>query len=158
MQSSIPEFKVVLFGGAKSGKTAFLKRFITGEFQSTYVPTVGVEVYSIVLDTTHGQVRLNIWDVPGDQKFAGLRSGSYIAADAAVYFKKDPLETTYLKEFLEINPDVPVVNVTSFSDMKKVTSTNQLPFYSVSAKSNDNFDKPFMYLMRELIDPKLCMI
>ena len=44
MTSSIPTFKLVLVGDGGVGKTTFVKRHETGEFEKKYVSTIGVEV------------------------------------------------------------------------------------------------------------------
>ena len=40
-----PEFKLILVGDGGVGKTTFVKRHLTGEFEKKYVATLGVEVH-----------------------------------------------------------------------------------------------------------------
>jgi GTPase SAR1 family protein len=44
MQAAVPEYKLVLVGDGGVGKTTFVKRHKTGEFEKKYVATVGAEV------------------------------------------------------------------------------------------------------------------
>ena len=44
MQAAKPTFKLVLVGDGGVGKTTFVKRHLTGEFEKKYVATLGVEV------------------------------------------------------------------------------------------------------------------
>ena len=37
----VPEYKVVLVGDGATGKTTFVKRHLTGEFEKAYNATVG---------------------------------------------------------------------------------------------------------------------
>lgn len=67
------EFKVVLVGDGGVGKTTFIKRHISGEFEKKYIATQGVEVSSITFSTNHGPIRLNLWDTAGQEKLGGLR-------------------------------------------------------------------------------------
>ena len=58
-----PRFKVVLVGDGGVGKTTFLKRHLTGEFEKKYVATIGVEVHALSFHTTRGKITFNIWFV-----------------------------------------------------------------------------------------------
>ncbi len=72
---TIPEFKLVFVGDGGVGKTTFVKRHITGEFERRYIATVGVEVHPMVFYTNHGAIRFNVWDTAGQEKLSGLRDG-----------------------------------------------------------------------------------
>lgn len=61
-----------------TGKTTFVKRHLTGEFEKKYVATLGVEVHPIQFCTNRGSIRFNVWDTAGQEKFGGLRDGYYI--------------------------------------------------------------------------------
>ena len=61
-----------------AGKTTFVKRHLTGEFEKKYVATLGVEVHPLVFHTNRGAIRFNVWDTAGQEKFGGLRDGYYI--------------------------------------------------------------------------------
>ena len=72
---TLPEFKLVFVGDGGVGKTTFVKRHITGEFERRYIATVGVEVHPMVFYTNHGAIRFNVWDTAGQEKLSGLRDG-----------------------------------------------------------------------------------
>jgi len=42
-----PSFKLVIVGDGGTGKTTFVKRHLTGEFEKKYEPTIGVEVHPL---------------------------------------------------------------------------------------------------------------
>jgi len=73
--ATIPEFKLVFVGDGGVGKTTFVKRHLTGEFERRYIATVGVEVHPMVFYTNHGAIRFNVWDTAGQEKLSGLRDG-----------------------------------------------------------------------------------
>lgn len=61
-EGDIPTFKCVLVGDGGTGKTTFVKRHMTGEFEKRYVATLGVEVHPLVFHTNRGPIRFNVWD------------------------------------------------------------------------------------------------
>ena len=71
----MPEFKLVLVGDGGVGKTTFVKRHLTGEFEKKYIATLGVEVHPMPFFTSCGKVLFNVWDTAGQEKFGGLRDG-----------------------------------------------------------------------------------
>lgn len=77
-EPDMPTFKCVLVGDGGTGKTTFVKRHLTGEFEKRYVATLGVEVHPLVFHTNRGPIRFNVWDTAGQEKFGGLRDGYYI--------------------------------------------------------------------------------
>lgn len=80
----IPTFKLVLIGDGGVGKTTFVKRHISGEFEKKYVATIGVEVRPINFMTNRGPICFHIWDTAGQEKFGGLRDGYYIQGKCAI--------------------------------------------------------------------------
>jgi GTP-binding nuclear protein Ran len=73
--AELPEFKLVLVGDGGVGKTTFVKRHLTGEFEKKYIATLGVEVHPMVFYTNHGAIKFNVWDTAGQEKLGGLRDG-----------------------------------------------------------------------------------
>lgn len=72
---NIPEFKVILVGDGGVGKTTFVKRHLTGEFEKKYIATQGVEVHPMTFSTNRGKLRFMVWDTAGQEKLSGLRDG-----------------------------------------------------------------------------------
>ncbi len=157
-------YKIVIIGDKNTGKTSFVRRHLNGIFLTDYEPTLGVEVHPLVFNTNYGDFGFNIWDTAGDDKKMGLVDGYYISADGAIIFYTS--DSNYdktkklVEKFLELNPHKPIVNVWNKSDLPDEQSyilnagyqyiTQGKETYQVSAKSNYNYEKPFLYLLRNL--------
>jgi GTP-binding nuclear protein Ran len=168
-----PTFKIVLVGDGGVGKSTFLKRHLTGEFESRYIPTLGVEVIPLKFTTNYGPIIFNIWDCAGQDKFGGLRDGYYqVAQGAIVMFDLGNKLTcknvsSWIKIVRNITPDIPAVICGNKSDIRDVKIKGRIEaqdqpnvkYYEVSAKSNYNFDKPFLELARKLTGHEdLCFV
>nr|XP_026694101.1 GTP-binding nuclear protein Ran-like [Ciona intestinalis] len=163
--------KLVLVGDGGVGKTTFVKRHLTGEFEKKYVATLGVEVHPIVFQTQRGRIRFNVWDTAGQEKFGGLRDGYYIQGQCAIIMFDVTSRVTYKnvpnwhKDLVRVCEDIPIVLVGNKVDIKdrkvKAKAINfhrkkNLQYYDISAKSNYNFEKPFLWMARKLMgDPNL---
>lgn len=81
-----PYFKIVLIGDKETGKTTFLKRNLTGEFDTNYMGTKGVEIHILQFDTNRGPMQFQAWDTAGQEGFDVLDEGCYINAQGAIVF------------------------------------------------------------------------
>ncbi|XP_003566871.1 GTP-binding nuclear protein Ran-1 [Brachypodium distachyon] len=160
-----PSFKLVLIGDGGTGKTTFVKRHLTGEFEKKYEPTIGVEVHPLDFYTNCGKIRFYCWDTAGQEKFGGLRDGYYIHGQCAIIMFDVTSRLTYKnvptwhRDLCRVCENIPIVLCGNKVDVKnrqvkakQVTfhRKKNLQYYEVSAKSNYNFEKPFLYLARKL--------
>jgi len=167
----VPKFKLILVGDGGVGKTTFVKRHRTGEFEKKYVATMGVEVNPLPFFTNLGQVVFNCWDTAGQEKFGGLRDGYYIGGQAAIIMFDVTARVTYKsvphwhKDLTRVCENIPIVLCGNKVDCKdrKVKPKDihfhrkkNLQYYDISAKSNYNFEKPFLYIIRKLTGDGNC--
>nr|CAB3265422.1 GTP-binding nuclear protein Ran-like [Phallusia mammillata] len=170
-QNGVACFKLVLVGDGGVGKTTFVKRHLTGEFEKKYVATLGVEVHPVEFCTNRGPIRFNVWDTAGQEKFGGLRDGYYIQGECAIIMFDVTSRVTYKnvpnwhRDLVRVCENIPIVLVGNKVDIKdrkvKAKAINfhrkkNLQYYDISAKSNYNFEKPFLWMARKLVgDPNL---
>jgi len=165
MAQQAPEFKLVLVGDGSVGKTTFAKRHLTGEFEKKYNATVGVEVHPLQFQTNRGLIVYNVWDTAGQEKFGGLRDGYYIGGQCAIIMFDVTSRITYKnvpnwhKDLIRVCENIPIVLCGNKVDVKdrKVKAKaitfhrkNNMQYYDISARSNYNFEKPFLWLARKL--------
>jgi len=158
-------FKLVLVGDGGVGKTTFVKRHLTGEFEKKYVATLGVEVHPLGFTTNRGPITFNVWDTAGQEKFGGLRDGYYIQGQCAIIMFDVTSRITYKnvptwhKDLVRVCENIPIVlcgNKVDIKDRKVKAKAitfhrkKNLQYYDISAKSNYNFEKPFLWLARKL--------
>lgn len=169
------KIKVVLLGDGGVGKTTLIHRILTGEFTRKYVPTMGVEVNPLTFNTTRGRVILNCWDCAGQEKFGSLWESYYVGADACIVMFDTTANITYRSVKGWVNSirkqckDIPIIlcgNKVDSRERKVALSSidahrelNLTKYFDISAKSNYNFEKPFLEIMRAYFnDPNLSFV
>ncbi|CEP03523.1 GTP-binding nuclear protein [Plasmodiophora brassicae] len=162
------QFKIILVGDGGVGKTTFVKRHLTGEFERRYIATMGVEVHPLKFSTNFGTIIFNVWDTAGQEKFGGLRDGYYINGNAAIIMFDVTSRVTYQnvpqwhRDLTRVCENIPIVLCGNKVDVKdrKVKpkaimfhrKKPNIQYYDVSAKSNYNFEKPFLWMARKLVN------
>ena len=117
--------------------------------------------------TNHGQIKFNVWDTAGQEKFGGLRDGYYIGGNCGIIMFDVCSRITYTnvpkwyKDLTRVCESIPIVLVGNKVDVKdrKVKGKQitfhrkkNLQYYDISAKSNYQYDKPFVWLLRRLVN------
>ncbi|KAI9806398.1 MAG: GTP-binding nuclear protein gsp1/Ran [Piccolia ochrophora] len=146
--------------------TTFVKRHLTGEFEKKYIATLGVEVHPLGFSTNLGPIQFDVWDTAGQEKFGGLRDGYYINGQCGVIMFDVTSRITYKnvpnwhRDLVRVCENIPIVLTGNKVDVKerKVKAKTitfhrkkNLQYYDISAKSNYNFEKPFLWLARKLV-------
>lgn len=160
-------YKIALIGDGGVGKTTFVKRLSTGEFDPKYVATLGVVVTPFIYNTNYGSKGINIWDCAGQVKFGGLRGGYYVESHGAiVMFDLTSLETfknvtMWIGSYREVMGDnVPIIlcgnkcdvgeRKVSVGRIQEFIENSGMKYYDISSKSNYNYDKPFLEILRAI--------
>ncbi len=164
--NNVFQFKIVLLGDAGTGKTVYINRLLTGEFEKRYLATLGVEVTPLPFYTNKGKIEFSIWDCAGQEKYSGLKDGYYEGADLAIIF----FDITNKLSFKNVDQwtksfrnscgnKIPIILVGNKVDIRerKVklrTINNKFIndwYFDISAKSNYNFNEPFLQAAKLLL-------
>lgn len=169
--SEIHNYKVVLVGGSGVGKSTYVERLLAGTFRTVYQPTVGVEVHTLKFHTNVGLVIFDVWDCSGQTKHSDLRDSYYMDSECAIImFAVDSTlsyneVSTWYRDINRVCGTLSTVICANKTDLPKhkipmgsvtvhrhLSSEyhNTIDCYSMSAKNNHNFEKPFLNLARKL--------
>ena len=159
--------KIVLVGDANVGKSVWLNRLRTGEWEPKYFPTMGVSVNGLS-KKDHG-FETSIWDCAGDRRYRGLAEGYYTGATGAIIMfdvhnpESFKSVNRWHNELTTMVPDIPIVlcgtkvdiqgesqwSVSQRMGEQKARKLGMKAFFLISAKSCYNFDDPLKTLLNQ---------
>lgn len=145
---------VSIVGDHKVGKTSFINRLKTGRFSQDYVPTIEAKSTLLNFSTSQGEIKLNVIENCFEPVDAAI-----IMFDVTSHSSYSIVEQLYRKLTL-INSNIPIVLCGNKLDLTseggnpfkyiKFHLENNLQYYHLSSKTNFNYEKPLLYIMRKV--------
>ncbi|KAL5255670.1 hypothetical protein ACHWQZ_G011038 [Mnemiopsis leidyi] len=77
-------YKVLVVGNNRVGKTAFLERYINNSFSAQYKTTLGVDFQPKVIKYEYCTLRMQFWDIAGQDRVKVLTRNYYNGASACL--------------------------------------------------------------------------
>ena len=77
-------FKVIIIGPGAVGKTSLLHRFVKDKFSFRYKLTIGADFLSKVIQSDNETIKLQIWDIGGQDRYKFLRQSFFDGANGAL--------------------------------------------------------------------------
>src|SRR4030042_5962627 len=120
-----PGLKGLIVGNGTVGKTSLVRRFCEGSFTSSRVATIGVDFQTKLVNLPSGQVKLSIWDLAGQERFAVMRPGFYKGGPSAplVFDVTEPQTLEDLprwrEELLGVIPTVTSIVIANKVDLER---------------------------------------
>jgi len=155
-------FKYIIVGDTAVGKSCLLLQFTDKRFQPVHDLTIGVEFGSRTVTIDGNQIKLQIWDTAGQEKFRSITRSYYRGTTGALLVYDITRRETFdhLTEWLEdcrkySNPNMVVMLIGNKCDLEekrqisreegeKFAKQNGLFFLETSAKTDQNVDEAFI--------------
>ena len=174
--------KVLVIGDIATGKTSVIRRYTSGTFSDDYQTTIGVDFNHKKVKTNTGEdVSVQLWDIAGQDRFAGLSRIFYNHALAAIIvfdlFSKESFDNAANwkkdvddKVFLPSGEKIPVLllgnkddrlesgnePVSTFEEINKFAKEfGFYAYYQCSAKSGHNIQEACNTLINKVAQNNL---
>eukprot|EP00026_Physarum_polycephalum_P013925 Phypoly_transcript_14386.p1 GENE.Phypoly_transcript_14386~~Phypoly_transcript_14386.p1 ORF type:complete len:221 (+),score=35.40 Phypoly_transcript_14386:167-829(+) len=166
-------YKILVVGDLGCGKTAIIQRYVNNQFSTKYRATIGVDfaLKVINMDATTN-VRLQLWDIAGQERFGHMTRVYYKEAVGAVVVYDITRQNTFdavkkwkqdLDENLSVERPLPVILLANKCDLAEsrpdVTKMDNfakdqgfIAWYETSAKEDINITKAIRTLVQHILD------
>ncbi|MHA1123607.1 MAG: Rab family GTPase [Candidatus Heimdallarchaeota archaeon] len=166
-------FKTIVVGDGAVGKTAITFRYAVGKFQENYKMTIGVDFTVKREKVNDKEVKVQVWDTGGQEKFSKIRPLYYRGAlGGLVVFDVTSRESFehldgWMEEIQTNCTKIPIIIVGNKIDLKnrKITKEEarkyaakiskqmgyKIPYLETSAKTGETIKKVFRKLIESMV-------
>jgi Ras-related protein Rab-5C len=158
--------KCVLLGESCVGKSSISRMFVSNIFDKYSEPTIGAVYTSKIIELSKGNVRLNIWDTAGQEKYDSLVPMYYRGANIVLIVYDITSKLSYEKAISWINImkkngplDAIYALIGNKNDLKnrnidklkgeKEAMKHEIKFYETNAKDYDSIYNIFKEMAEE---------
>ena len=165
------EYKIILIGDPGVGKTSIMTKFVSNEFQNTYLSTIGVEFkLKEIYINNNTCARLKIWDTCGQEKFRAITrqyfknsEGVFIVFDLSnretikrlnVWMKdiQDNIDNDFFIFLVGNKTDIKERDLSISEEAKQFAINKKINYYEVSAKTGSGIYNIFEKMASKLIN------
>ena len=160
--------KIILIGDSAVGKTNIMNKYLKGTFHENSKATVGVEFGSKLFKIENHNIKAQIWDTAGQEKYKAITGAYYKGSKGAfiVYdiTRKDTFESAdkWIND-LKVTAD-PKINIRLIGNKSDLEDKREVlkeqgeekaksfgcAFLETSALNGDNIDKGFEMMVSEI--------
>eukprot|EP00462_Mataza_sp_D1_P008163 CAMPEP_0175163088 /NCGR_PEP_ID=MMETSP0087-20121206/25530_1 /TAXON_ID=136419 /ORGANISM="Unknown Unknown, Strain D1" /LENGTH=684 /DNA_ID=CAMNT_0016451703 /DNA_START=33 /DNA_END=2084 /DNA_ORIENTATION=- len=168
--------KILVVGNASCGKTSVIRRYVTDNFETEYVTTVGADYKTKSVTWGDGtDVHLQLWDIAGQDRYAQMTRPYFQGAHGALVVcdvtRSQSIECVQnWKDDIDKNlQNIPVVLVANKCDLLKdgaegmkiggqlqdiSTHMNFVSWHIISAKLDDNVTEAMHTLIKSILSQR----
>ena len=162
---SVIRHKIIFVGDAGVGKTSIINRIVDNPFSETYEMSIGVDFMSKNLRYRGQNIKLQIWDSAGQEKYKGLIP-SYVRNSSIVFIVYDISSKTSFKNvsswisFIKSIENTTIILCANKTDLttrevqrsegEQFAKKEGFSFFEVSAKTNENVKSMFYTAIADL--------
>lgn len=161
-------YKCMIVGDPYVGKTTYINRFVKGDFRKSYDATMGVEVHPLTFKMSEDKrIIFNCWNCAGNERYKSLGVEGYKQTmDCAIIMYDMTAPSTFInieRWYNMLDKEKPIIICGNKCDsnkscgIKELNNLIDLPIdiniidhIQISAKSNYNYNLPFLKLARVL--------
>ncbi len=161
-------YKVIVVGDAGVGKTSLARRYTTGQFDESYLFTLGVDFFTKQMEIKGHPVKLVVYDTGGQERFDFIR-GLYFEGAAGAIIAYDITDrksferiTHWIQQVHQRCEEIPIVLVACKKDLEnqRVISKDEgestakqhsMIFLESSAKTDFHVDDVFETLAKKIL-------
>ncbi|CAL1605813.1 unnamed protein product [Knipowitschia caucasica] len=172
--------KILIVGDGNVGKSSFVDRYVLGQFSGRYKMTMGVDFSLKILHWSEREkVRLQLWDIAGQERFVSMTRIYYRGAVGCVMIfdlsdSRSFLNCRLWKQDLDLKSvlpngqPLPCILLANKSDLSaRVVATDTIEEFSkangfiawmeTSVKKNTNIEEAMRRLVQEILSLQFCL-
>ena len=160
--------KIILLGDSYVGKTSLLLKYTDDYFSEVAIATIGAEYKEKMITLNNRNIRLQIWDTSGQERYRSIAQNFYRGSDGILlvfdvtnkesfenikFWLNDP-QVDAKKILIGNKIDLEEHRVISKEKMEKLGEKYNLNSFETSAKTGENVDTIFTEITKLIIENK----
>ena len=162
--------KTLVIGDSRVGKTSLLLKYVDKSFPDEHISTIGVEYKEKLITKDGFNIRLQIWDTAGEERFRSITKSIYKNTHGVLFVyditQKDTFANVkhWIKDTENMDREIRGVivgnkidlpdRVISKIDLDEIGEKYKMPVIETSAKEGTNVNECFELLIDELFKNK----
>ena len=162
--------KTLVIGDSRVGKTSLLLKYVDKSFPEEHISTIGVEYKEKLITKDGFNIRLQIWDTAGEERFRSITKSIYKNTHGVLFVYDITQKETFanvkhwIKDTENIDREIRGVivgnkidlpdRVISKTDLDEIGEKYKMPVIETSAKEGTNVNECFELLIDELFKNK----